>query len=133
MFRPSYRQIFRPNCRNIFIPNSRPNFRRNSRHIFRPNLYTKFSGQFAPIVSHSDNFEDAHNSAKKKNVWKKTVGKSATQKNVIIGYTDKIASFVKKQYKSYVKNITIEKIIATQIGAVGNGFFDFTKKFHFYI
>merc|ERR1712019_268294 len=74
------------------------------------------SDSFAPI-QHETVFPDAHNSGKKKNVWKKTVGKTSP-KSGILAYKDKAFSFVKKQYASYMKNISIEKIIATQIAAV---------------
>jgi len=74
--------------------------------------------KLAPISADSNNFEDAHNSAKKKNVWKKTVGKNVTQKNMFNTYKDKIITFAKRHYNSYMKDMSIEKIIATQIAAV---------------
>ena len=68
-----------------------------------------------------DNFPDAHNAGKKKNVWKKTVG--SEKKSAFASYKDKAATFVRRQYNNYMKDMSIEKIIATQIAAVGKGSF----------
>merc|ERR1712130_202731 len=71
---------------------------------------------FAPILPAIDDFPLAHNAGKKKNVWKKTVG--GEKKSVFASYKEKTVTFVRRHYNNYMKDMSIEKIIATQIAAV---------------
>ena len=74
------------------------------------------------MLPNLNDFPDAHNAGKKKNVWKKTVGKEAVKTGSFAAYSSKITGFLKKTYRTYTKDFSIEKLIATQIGAVGIGF-----------
>ena len=78
-----------------------------------------FSVSFHPVLPNLNDFPDAHNSGKKKNPWKKTVGKAPVKAGSFGAIQSQITGFLKKTYKSYTKELSIEKLIATQIAAVG--------------
>merc|ERR1712227_233784 len=81
---------------------------------------SKFSNKvsFHPVLPNLNDFPDAHNSGKKKNPWKKTVGKAPVKAGSFGAIQSRITGFLKKTYKSYTKELSIEKLIATQIAAV---------------
>ena len=71
------------------------------------------------MLPNLNDFPDAHNAGKKKNPWKKTVGKAPVKTGSFGAIQSQITGFLKKTYKSYTKELSIEKLIATQIAAVG--------------